>query len=1683
MATFKCSSCGRQIQPAPQCPSCGAHQGQWADELARIERSIAEIKADDVRIAKEAKLNAQKLQAAKFQRDILAHANAQAQEKVRARTRRRTFVRRPAGAPAGAPPPTSQPPPRRVPRQEGARPAGAAAPPPPPPPPVDVEPEHRPEASTREVQNIYLGLGGLLLGIAAVVFAAVAFTSFDDVSRAAILIGATAVMLVAPPMVARRGLISTAETIAAVGLGLVPLDGYALWTIDQIRSDTVPGAVVAGIVFALTALVAGWYAVLTGLSIPRYATVLALQPILPLLAYEWITGPTGWALVLTVVAAQDLLLAGQFDQRGRLATPPWLGPPAAAPPQAPFEAPAGGKPKEAERPESAPEESDAVITDADPAGKPVPVPAAVWLRQLTWGLHVLAVAGALVFAAVATVRATTPPGALGAGLTLVLAAAAGVAGALALGRRVVIDVAAGVFTLAVIGAAAQIVAVAVPGRALLLIAGVIALTGLGVRSVPEVYRRGPQLASAAALIVMGIVVAGTALRAAIAPVRAALPVWEADLSGYQSRLTEAAGPAGWQLAASALLLTIAAVLSLPPEARRESAVAGVALTALAAPASFAMPWTAAPWLPVLAAIGLGATGLYAKSERAAQAHVAGAAVVGLIGAGASLARPASTAAVLAVLTLAGALIAIAGSWLPEQADALRNEPAPAQLLRPGPSAEMVGEWAAGGAAFALPGAAAAAVAAAAPVRDEAAVPILAAAFVAVCATLGYAALAQVAWRRIPLPLSLGTGLGALAVTAAAFGAPGAEVADAWVGALLLVAAVLLFLAPSIDAGRRPDRLLDGPDFAAAAATAGIIGTFARIAGILFPGAVLAVAALLVLFVAVGVRAMPPDWRRGPVLGVTVSGAVLAVIAGYTALSGGLRVLATPGALWEADLSAWPTSGVGVGWQAPIALALLAGAAAIVLPRPWAYDVAAVCVGLATIGAPVALGLPWWSPMLVGGAVATIYGVASVIADDPRAGLARAAVAAGVALHAVGASLVRPWTTAAALAMIVLVGALVATLARMLPALDDASLEDIPGSAPPPEAEMPLHLGQIGGAAAGGALLALPGALASIAAAVGQGAPAVLAWALAGSTAGLAVIALVRGQVARYLPYATVGIAGGATITAFAALPTDLPVAVYAAAAALLGVVAELLRAATPPPRYVGQPTQRWSVMLGGVWRRMPSGPAPRGRWSVSPEMGAALAAALPTLLALAAIAPALVAALVDPHETVNHIWEGPPAELTNPDRSVDPTDVLGTLLLTIAAALAAVGFGGRLSFSADRPVASTRRDDQPRRDGLAQAIPVILPGAAITLLITPIALGAAWPASTMAALAVFTLAMLGLALTPPPPPAERARPLRVTRLVVFALGLAAGGAGMAGSLATRSLTIFTLAGAVAVGATAAVFGQSQRARILGWLFAAASAMGLVLTVALVAGLPAAWSAYGVLGVGAALLLVAAVMPRLRRPEAYREAATVEWSGYGAALVALALAFDSLGHVAGLLAAWGAVLGVASARPGRRTVERRTLFWASILCEIFAWWIFMAMADVSVPEAYTLPFAALALLVGLIELRQRPDLSSWTAYGPALIAAFVPTLVIAIRTEASATREVLLLLGAVATVIYGARTRQQAPLVIGTAVTVIAALHALTLVGLSWLILIPIGALLIFFGATNESRRRTQERWRAVTRMR
>ncbi len=74
MATHPCSSCGRQINPSVRCPYCG-HENSLDEELARIERDIAEMSARDMAILKERSQISSKMQAALFQRDILAHAN------------------------------------------------------------------------------------------------------------------------------------------------------------------------------------------------------------------------------------------------------------------------------------------------------------------------------------------------------------------------------------------------------------------------------------------------------------------------------------------------------------------------------------------------------------------------------------------------------------------------------------------------------------------------------------------------------------------------------------------------------------------------------------------------------------------------------------------------------------------------------------------------------------------------------------------------------------------------------------------------------------------------------------------------------------------------------------------------------------------------------------------------------------------------------------------------------------------------------------------------------------------------------------------------------------------------------------------------------------------------------------------------------------------------------------------------------------------------------------------------------------------------------------------------------------------------------------------------------------------------------------------------------------------------
>lgn len=1630
-ATSTCSMCGRPRDPSARCPHCGNTPEQLAAEVARLNKAIADMNAEDVRLSGERKKLSGKLQAALYQRDILAHAEAQRQKKAAPKQRR--WIPKPPGAKdpttvaADATPTVATGngggngdgnggnggggAAAEAPRQSGAGPTARMQG---GPRVAPLRQDPLPEASPRSVQNIMLALGSLLLGVAAVVFAAVALSNVAPGFRLTVLALATIALLGVAPALIKGGLSATAEALAAVGLALLPVDGYLLAQLSLIDTSL---AVVAGLVFAVTAVIAYLYHRATGLTIPRYAVVIAIQPVLPLLVYDLINGPAGWAFVLTVVAAQNAVIARAVELANA---------PAATGPSVP-----SGVAAFMRRPETA-------VAVTGQSG--------FWLRELAWVLHGLAIAAAAVYAVAALLTAQTVPSVGRAAATLLLAAAVALLGALMLRRAPLDELAAGAMVLAVIGSAARVAVVAMPDRALLVIAAAVAITGLGVRAVPEPTRRGPQLASTVALGVLSLFVAGSALRAAAAPVAAAWPFGSADVTGFGAEIAARAGNPGWPLVATIALLTVAAALALPAAWRHEAVVAGATLTALAAPASLGLAWVATQWLLgaaaiVLLAAGIGVAGITAAegapwaaaTPRAARAHLIGAFLVGATAVGVALAHTWSTAALMLAFALAGVLLAAAQRVLPTP-----------------PATVLLGDAAAGAAAFATPIAVGTSVLTLVPAAGPQVA--LAASFLACAGTLGLVAARLVAHRRIGTPLALGAGLGALVVAGAAFGTSAGTGLDAGLGALLLISAILLALAPSIDSGRRADRSLDGADLAAAAVTTALIASLARVTHLVEPGYWLVLSALLVLAVGACVRLLPEELRRGPVAGSAVAGGILVAIAGYPALAGGVKALALPGELWAADLA--PIGGgVEFGWQAPVALVILAAAAAIVLPPPRSHQAAAVAAILATVGAPAALGWPWWAPIVLGLTIATGYALAAAVAMDPRAGYTRLVVATAVALHALGASLVRPWTTAAALGMIALVGAALALMAVLMTQ-----------QAVQAEVEPPGHLDVLGGAGVLAVLLAGPAALAALSASAGKSTDIVLTAALGGVSIGLAALAAARRPAAPYLGWGTVGVAVSSTLIALLALPTRHPAGVYAAAAVLLVVLAELLRTSTrdqlgltpervavPRPRRVPKEgPQRWRVGFDTRLELIERG----RRWPLYPGAMAATAAAAPAFIALISLAPALHEALVRPYDSLDAIWQGPPAATTV---AVNTAAVLTAVLLTVAAGIAAVGFGG----------------------GPTRAVSVVVPGAAVTLLIAPASLGLLWPASVLAGLGVFTVCMLSVALTEPPSGEDTDRPIRAARVAVLLLGLIAGGAGLAGALSTPEMTIFTFGGAVAVGAVAALGGKSQRARILGWLGGAIAAQLFVLVVSLHIGAKPEWAAFGVLAVGAVLIVGAALHPRFGRPEALREAAAVEWAGYTAGVIALALAVRAPAQVSALLVGWGAVLGIAATRAGRPAGQRRVLFWAAAASEIAAWWLIMRSADVALPEAYTMPFALLALAVGLLELRQRPQLGSWAAYGPALIAGFGPTVIVVLVTDTNPIREVGLLVAGIITLVIGSRYQQQAPVAVGAAVTVIAALHALTLVGTTWLGVLVGGIVLIVLGANSERRRRATDRYRQL----
>ncbi|MFB9338130.1 SCO7613 C-terminal domain-containing membrane protein [Actinoplanes octamycinicus] len=308
--------------------------------------------------------------------------------------------------------------------------------------------------------------------------------------------------------------------------------------------------------------------------------------------------------------------------------------------------------------------------------------------------------------------------------------------------------------------------------------------------------------------------------------------------------------------------------------------------------------------------------------------------------------------------------------------------------------------------------------------------------------------------------------------------------------------------------------------------------------------------------------------------------------------------------------------------------------------------------------------------------------------------------------------------------------------------------------------------------------------------------------------------------------------------------------------------------------------------------------------------------------------------------------------------------------------------------------------------------------------------------------------------------------------------------GLAGSTPARGATLAAFALVVVVGAVIGVAARDEPARIAGWTAG-------TLSVVVVAGTAADLAALAAGGTALALLAAAAVAAVLewflaaRRP---REAPAVAAVAHATAVLAL-LHAGTPGRAALIATLWSAVLAVRAVRPGEHRAGRTRYAIAAAGSALVGWWLFLSSRQIGMVELYTVPAALLALAGGWQVRRSRAELPSWTAYGPALAAGFLPSLAIIANSDPSDpqyARRLLLGAGGLVVLLVGVRARLQAPVLAGGMVVVLIALHELVqfwdLVP-RWVPLAVSGLLLVGIATTMEQRRRDVLRLRdAVRRM-
>ena len=226
-----------------------------------------------------------------------------------------------------------------------------------------------------------------------------------------------------------------------------------------------------------------------------------------------------------------------------------------------------------------------------------------------------------------------------------------------------------------------------------------------------------------------------------------------------------------------------------------------------------------------------------------------------------------------------------------------------------------------------------------------------------------------------------------------------------------------------------------------------------------------------------------------------------------------------------------------------------------------------------------------------------------------------------------------------------------------------------------------------------------------------------------------------------------------------------------------------------------------------------------------------------------------------------------------------------------------------------------------------------------------------------------------------------------------------------------------------------------------------------------------WEVTIVLAVAVAVTVVAAVLhrwPVLIGVELVGAVGGVLAMGTGTAVATL-----------GWQAGWWTVLGVAAVAVGLLVPGRRPYREMGAVALGIAWVLRLAASDVDVVEAYTAPFALVALLIGAWAMHRDQQIGTVRALGAGLTLALLPSLPQALADPLS-WRALALAVVAVVALGLGVWRHWKAPFVAGAVVLgllVVVELGPLALALPRWILIGLAGLVLLIGGITWEDRAR------------